>query len=127
MPGVDWGWLYQVYRDTPVDREAIPKETLRLIDDDDVIKQSGIYAYMLTRNERHLSIRAFTAAMKRRVYERQQGRCALCGEEFALPQMEADHITPWAEGGGATVVEKLPDALQGRQPKKRSKVEGSGR
>lgn len=62
-------------------------------------RQSGIYVYLFTRNERHLSIRIFTAPMKRRVYERQEGRCVACGEEFKLSQMEADHITPWAEGG----------------------------
>ena len=37
--------------------------------------------------------------MKRRAYERQKGRCAICGDEFELAQMEADHITPWADGG----------------------------
>ena len=99
MRGVDWGSLYETHRDQPVDFEAAEAETLRLIDDDDVQRQRGIYAYILSRDERHLSIRAFSTAMKRRVYERQKGRCAICGDEFELAQMEADHITPWADGG----------------------------
>ena len=74
-------------------------ETLRLIDDDDVQRQSGIYAYILTRDERHLRIRAFSPAMKRRAFERQEGVCVICGDRFELSQMEADHITPWADGG----------------------------
>lgn len=36
--------------------------------DDDVTKKSGIYPYMLTRQEKHLSIRAFNANMKREAY-----------------------------------------------------------
>ncbi|MBO6005266.1 MAG: HNH endonuclease, partial [Paludibacteraceae bacterium] len=32
-------------------------------------------------------------------YERQHGICADCGEHFELAQMEADHITPWHDGG----------------------------
>ena len=61
--------------------------------------QSGIYAYILTGDERHLNIRAFTTAMKRRAYERQEGRCIICADEFKLSLMEGDHITPWADGG----------------------------
>ena len=69
MRGVDWGALYDEHHDEPVDYDDIEAETLRLIADDDVQKQSGIYAYMLTRDERHLKIRAFTDTMKQRVYE----------------------------------------------------------
>ena len=28
-----------------------------------------------------------------------EGVCAICGKRFAFEEMEADHITPWAEGG----------------------------
>ena len=30
---------------------------------------------------------------------RRKGVCAICGKRFAFEEMEADHITPWAEGG----------------------------
>ena len=99
MRGVNWGRLYDEHRDQSVDFEAAESETLQLIDDDEVQRQSGIYAYLLTRDERHLNIRAFSDVMKRRAYERQEGRCAMCGDEFELAQMEADHITPWVDGG----------------------------
>lgn len=99
MRGVDWGRLYNEHRDQPVDPDAAEAETLQLIDDDDVQRQSGIYEYLLTRDERHLNIRAFSPAMKRRAYERQRHRCAVCGDEFAMSEMEADHITPWTDGG----------------------------
>ncbi len=67
--------------------------------DEDVTKKSGIYAYLLTGKEKHLNIRAFTANQKREVYEKHGGLCAECGEHFELKEMEADHITPWVEGG----------------------------
>ncbi len=53
----------------------------------------------LKRQERHLSIRAFNDKMKREAYERQKGICSKCGDHFDLGEMEADHITPWHEGG----------------------------
>ena len=67
--------------------------------DDDVSKKSGIYEYLLDGKEKHLSIRAFTDKMKREAYEKQGGICAECGDYFELKEMEADHITPWHDGG----------------------------
>ena len=99
MRGVDWGRLYNEYKDTPIDRAAVEQEIQRLIDDEDVTKQQGIFEYIFTGDERHLNIRAFPKAVKQRVYERQGGRCAECGEVFPISEMEADHIKPWREGG----------------------------
>ena len=80
-------------------QNAISVKTAKLIADDDVTKKSGIYPYILTRDERYLSIRAFTDTMKQKVYERQDGICAKCEIEFDISEMEADHITPWRDGG----------------------------
>ena len=41
--------------------------------------------------------------MKREVYERQQGICTICGQHFEIGEMEANHITPWCEGGRTDV------------------------
>jgi hypothetical protein len=60
---------------------------------------NGIYPYVLTRSEKYLSIRAFNDKMKREAYEKQKGICTKCKEHFELEGMEADHITPWHEGG----------------------------
>ena len=43
--------------------------------------------------------RTFTDAQRLAVYERQHGICAICGNHFEIGEMEADHITPWVEGG----------------------------
>lgn len=44
-------------------------------------------------------MRAFPNGMKREVYEAQGGVCPHCQEKFTLDKMEADHITPWSQGG----------------------------
>lgn len=99
MKGVDWGTLYNKYKDQVFDTKEIEKETAKLIADDDVQKKKGIYPYILTRDERYLSIRAFSDSTKQKVYEKQKGICVECKENFDISQMEGDHITPWHEGG----------------------------
>jgi len=99
MKNVDWGMLYNKYKDEIYDTKAIEEECAKLIQDDDVTKKSGIYPYILTRDEKYLSIRSFTDSMKQKVYERQKGICVKCNKHFDISEMEADHITPWHEGG----------------------------
>jgi len=99
MKGVDWGTLYNKYKDEVFDTQKIETETARLILDDDVTKKSGIYPYILTGDEKYLSIRAFSDGMRQKAYEKQQGICSHCKDHFELSRMEADHITPWHEGG----------------------------
>ena len=99
MKGVDWGSLYNQYKDERYDTKKIEEETAQLILDDDVTKKSGIYPYILTRDEKYLSIRAFFDSIRQKVYEKQKGNCIICGNHFEIYQMEADHITPWHEGG----------------------------
>ena len=99
MKGVDWGTLYNEFKDEVFDTKVIEEEIAKLILDDDVSKKSGIYPYVLTRKEKYLSIRTFTEATKQKVYEKQKGICVICKEKFELNEMEADHITPWHEGG----------------------------
>jgi len=100
--GVDWGALYNVYKDKKHDTKKIEEETAKLILDDDVTKKSGIYPFILTRDEKHLSIRAFSDAIKQKVFEKQKGKCVKCKKKFELNEMEADHIKPWHEGGKTT-------------------------
>jgi hypothetical protein len=99
MKGIAWGFLYNKYKDVIYDTKAIEAETAKLIADDDVEKKSGIYAYILTRDERHLGIRTFTDSVKQKVYEKQKGNCIICKKHFDISEMEGDHITPWKDGG----------------------------
>ena len=99
MKGVDWGGLYGKLEDESLDPAGLEADVARLIADDDVTKKAGIYPYLLTGEERHLNIRAFTPAMKQKAFEIQDGICAACAKKFEMPEMEGDHITPWTEGG----------------------------
>lgn len=99
MKGVDWGTLYNQFKDANLDPVAIDAETKRLMMDDDVTNKRGIYTYLLDRKERHLNIRAFSDAMKAEAFERQDGVCPHCKEIFEIGDMEGDHIKPWIEDG----------------------------
>ena len=41
--------------------------------------------------------------IKRKVYEKQKHKCKKCGKECLIEEMEADHITPWSQGGHTTI------------------------
>lgn len=99
MKGIEWGVLYNIYKDKVFDTAKIETEICELMADDDVTNKKGIFFYVLTRRESLLSIRAFDNRTRRTVYEQQQGICPHCGQHFEIDQMEADHITPWSKGG----------------------------
>ena len=99
MKGVDWGTLYARHHERDIDVQKLESEVARLMQDSDVQRKRGIYAYVLDGDERHLDLRAFDENTRREVYERQLGVCPDCGKHFEIEQMEADHITPWSKGG----------------------------
>ena len=107
MKGLNWGRLYNTYKGWDYSTPAMEARIHELMADDEVTKKSGIYEYVLSgedeSKERLLSIRAFTDTMKRTVYARQNGKCAETGIEYPIEDMEADHITPWSEGGKTTL------------------------
>jgi hypothetical protein len=102
MKGINYGFLYNNYKNATFDTKKLEEEITRLMQDEDVTKKSGIYEYVLTRNEKYLNIRAFTDKQKREAFERQEGICVKCQVKFEIHEMEADHITPWHEGGRTT-------------------------
>lgn len=102
MKGVQWGLLYNDFKDDKFDHVKLEEEITKLMQDEDVTNKKGIYNYVLTRKERFLSIRAFTDNQKREAYERQKGVCPVCTEEYKIEEMQADHITPWHLGGHTT-------------------------
>lgn len=71
MKGLDRGKLYNAYKDQLYDANILENEIKGLILDDSVTSKSGIYPYVLTREERYLSIRAFSDAEKLATYEKQ--------------------------------------------------------
>lgn len=99
MKGLEWGDLYNAYKNNSYDAQKMETEITRLMQDEDVTNKRGIYEYLLSGDERNLNIRAFSDNMKREAYERQKGICPICKNHFEINEMEADHITPWSQGG----------------------------
>lgn len=103
MKGLPWGLLYNEHHGRrDLDPKVLEAEVQRLMGDEDVTKKSGIYEYLLTGDERKLSIRAFERRVQLAAYEKQGHKCAICGEEFEFEQMHGDHIVAWSKGGHST-------------------------
>jgi len=103
MKGLPWGELYNSHNKKKFDVKKFQTRIDELMKDDDVTKKTGIYPYLITGDEKHLSIRAFTENEKRTAYEKQKGKCPICKEHFEIEEMEGDHITPWSEGGKTNI------------------------
>ena len=99
MNNVQWGELFNKYKNDKLSASKLETEIAELMLDDEVTKKSGIYNYILSKDEKYLNIRTFTPKQKREAYERQKGICTKCKEHFAFSEMEGDHIKPWREGG----------------------------
>ena len=106
MKGIEWGLLYNTYKDAELDPDALEANISKLMADDDVGNKKGIYTYVLNGDERNLNIRAFSDTQKREACERQNGICPICNKKYEFTQMHGDHIKPW-HTGGKTVLENL--------------------
>lgn len=103
MKGIHWGSLYDKFGEVMYDTAKLEIEIKNLMEDEEIKNQKGIYTYVLTRDEKHLNLRAFSDKEKRIMYEKQIGICPICKNKFDINQMEGDHIKPWCEGGKTTL------------------------
>lgn len=104
MKHVPWGELYNRHKGDNLDPVELERRVALLLEDEEVTKKPGVYAYVLDGQERNLNLRAFSDQTKMEAYKRQKGLCggATCpkkGQLFKLDEMEGDHIDPWHEGG----------------------------
>lgn len=104
MKGLDWAKFYDEYHEKSLDIKDMEQRIVDCLSDDEIQKPQGIIPYVLTGDERYLDLRAFPEKIKLAVWEQQDHKCTLCGKEFDIEFMEADHITPWCDGG-RTVLE----------------------
>lgn len=104
MKSVEWGLLYNKFRERDLDPMELEEKVKQLFIDDDVGNKAGVYPYVLDGDERHLNIRKFSESMRIEAYERQSGICSSCNGVFEMDQMEADHIIPWS-GNGKTITD----------------------
>lgn len=102
MQSVDWGFIYNNFNANSYDADDLREAITTLMLDEEVQRKSGVFYYLFDNDERHLSLRQFPERIKREVYTRQDGICVHCKEVFSYNEMEADHITPWSQGGKTT-------------------------
>ena len=102
MKGIDWGILYNEFKDQKYDSAKLEAEVAKLMEDEDVGNKKGIYTYVLTRKEKYLNIRAYSPNQRREAYERLKGICPVMKKHYLIEEMEADHIKPWHLGGKTT-------------------------
>ncbi len=104
MKGLEWGKFYNEYKNDKLSAKDLEQQMVKLINDDEVDNKRGIYEYLLTGDERTLSLRQFDEKTKIKKYEEQKGICvakkAICGNaHFEYDEMEADHIIAWSKNG----------------------------
>ena len=107
MRGLPWGIFYNKYKDNNYDAVEMENKIKKLLLDDEVTSKKGIYEYVLSNEEKHLNLRAFSDSQKLKAYENQHGICPRCvamnkptkNKVWRIEEMEGDHITPWHEGG----------------------------
>ncbi|MCL5078149.1 DUF262 domain-containing protein [Neisseria perflava] len=117
MKGLEWGRLYETYKNKSYDPIEIDKIITKLYSDPYIKNQKGIFEYVLGGEEdkRLLDIRVFDEATKNRVYKTQTDRaksdgisnCPLCAigqnanktKIYSLNEMDADHVHAWSRGG----------------------------
>ena len=110
MKNVEWGLLYNRFRDKDIDPKEASEKVKALMKDDEVRRKSGIYEYILSGDEKCLNLREFTPSERETLYARQDGVCPMCEKEgapkvrYEITEMDADHIVPW-KSGGKTVLE----------------------
>ena len=99
MCNIEWGELYNSYKDMELNPDEITAKVKTLMADEDVQNKQSIFKYVLDGKEKYLNLRQFRESEKRSIYEKQGGICPICGEHYEYEEMEGDHIVPWSKGG----------------------------
>ena len=103
MKGLAWGKFYNKYKNNDYDPEAMEERIKELFANPDISRNKGVYEYLITGDERAVSIRAFPESDKLIMYERQNHKCAICGKVKEYNEMHGDHIVAWSKGGRTTL------------------------
>lgn len=103
MKSVNWGHLYNKYKDDPFDPDEIHDKFVELMDfkasKELDISVAKIVEYCITRDDKLLKHRAFSETQRTALYNRQKGICPDCNKHYVKSEMHAHHIIPWYNGG----------------------------
>ncbi|WP_299306171.1 DUF262 domain-containing protein [uncultured Brachybacterium sp.] len=117
MRSVQWGALYNTYKDVKLEPAELEKRVADLMGDLDVKRKVGIYEFVLggEAETKLLEVRVFDEKTKLAAYEQQTAaaresrtsNCPVCtaGSNanatriYEYSEMDADHVTAWSKNG----------------------------
>lgn len=104
MKDVEWGILYNKYKNNDYSPLELADEIKELLSSKDVINKIGVYEYVLSKDKNLLEKRAFSKKIKLEIFEKQRSGvttayCNDCREDFELKDLHADHIVPYSLNG----------------------------
>lgn len=120
MIGIEWGRLYETYRNTPYDPAVVSALLKRLYADPYVKNRRGVFEFILggEKETKLLEIRVFDKATAQAAYGKQTKKaeatgisnCPLCAvgnssnrtKIWSFGDMDADHVQAWSKGGSTT-------------------------
>jgi hypothetical protein len=120
MKGLEWGRLYEEYHSKPYNPEELSKKVQDLYGDGYVKNRKGIWEFVLggSKDFKLLDIRIFDEPTKKATYSKQtkaaeekgESNCPNCflGHDanktkiWKLEDMDADHVSPWSDGGATS-------------------------
>lgn len=117
MCGLEWGRLYETYKNQPYSPQEVSQQLKELYSDSYVKSRKGVFEYILggSTDTKLLDVRVFDEATKKSKYAIQTteaekkgiSNCSFCAighdanktKIWKLPEMDADHVTAWSKGG----------------------------
>jgi len=121
MRGLEWGRLYETYKDHPYDHQTVSEKVKELYADSYIKNRRGVFEFILGGliDTKLLNVRVFDEATKKSVYTKQTteakkneiSNCSLCAighdanktKIWSLKDMDADHVTAWSKGGATDI------------------------
>jgi hypothetical protein len=121
MRGIEWGRLYESYKNQPYSPQDVSEKLKALYADPYVKNRRGIFEYILggSKDTKLLDLRVFDEATKKSVYaaqteaakEKAVSNCPLCalGHDsnqariWKQAEMDADHVSAWSKGGATDI------------------------
>ena len=121
MRGLEYGRLYETYRNQPYNPQTVSEKVRELYADPYVKNRRGVFEFILggLTDTKLLDVRVFDEATKKSVYTKQTteakkneiSNCSLCAighdanktKIWSLKDMDADHVTAWSKGGATDI------------------------
>lgn len=117
MRGLDWGRLYETYKNDSFDPSKVSEQVRELYTSFEVKEKRGVFEYILggSKDTKLLNVRVFDEPVKKAVYAEQTktaeaknvSNCSYCAighdanqdKIWSYSDMDADHVAAWSKGG----------------------------